>query len=283
MREYARVLLTVLLILLLTVNLLVFQWLIQMQTSILNPSFYDDVFKRQQFYGQLRQFVLKTSKENLRFGNHGISYLEEALTEEFLREELLRLASQLQHFFYDQSSELPIIQIVHIKERVADLLTSVSSDAERDRLVQYWFDPLVDEVRFSYFTTIEPFYRVQTFMAYVDRYRGFIFLPILLILGLFMLISWSVYQGFLWSGVSFMASGGILAGLGLYIAWLLGYSPLVVFVVSLAAEYGFPAHGAEGLLRALGLGFSLRMYGMALAFILIGGLLIHFTPVNENA
>lgn len=270
------------LILMLTLQCILLQGMILLEAALLRPNFYDRVLYRGAVYGQARQLILKAAQEQLRFGRTGLPYLESALTEDFLREELMAVLSALEDFLKGRTAELPVLPIYRLKDKVAEAVAAGGRTEAAPALVQFWFDPLTDEVRFAYFTGTEPFHRLRDFLV---KRCLVLALSVVLSAGLFWLygrLRRSFWEGCLCLGSALTASGGLMTGIGLVILYTARYGAVRKAAAEWAIQYGVPEGLLPSLLHSISGLFSLNLFAAALLCAILGSLILHIVPIQKS-
>src|SRR5690554_1136840 len=107
--NYIKTVIISIIIVILVLNMVIMQLLIFVPTTLIQTATYKNVMAEQYFYRHIRQFVLKMIKDNLQFGESGMPYLKEALTEEFLETNISELLNGVRQFIVGDESSLPII------------------------------------------------------------------------------------------------------------------------------------------------------------------------------
>lgn len=281
MKSYLQGSAAAVLVLILTLQCVLLQTMIIFEGSLLRSDYYDVVLSRSAAYGQMRQFILKAAQEHLRFGSTGMPYLESVLTEAFLREEFLEVIAGVEAFLKGKASELPVIPVYRLKNKVADAVIQGGRKEEADALVQYWFDPLTNEVRFAYFTGIEFFHRLRYFIA---RRFLLLILSAAFSTGLFFLyvrLRHSFWEGCLCLGSALVASGGLLTGIGMVFLYTVGYGAVQKAAAGWTVQYGIPDVVLPSLMRSAAGGISLILFAAALVSAVLGGLIIQFVPIKD--
>lgn len=280
--NYIKTVIISIIIVILVLNMVIMQLLIFVPTTLIQTATYENVMAEQHFYGQIRQFALKMIKDNLQFGESGMPYLKEALTEEFLETNISELLNGVRQFIVGDESSLPIIPMYKLKDKVYEIYDNGANDEKNRDIIDYWFNPLPDDIRFSYIMSTDAFWFVRTIASNINLLIFICMLIMLILTIVLILFSEDIWHGLLWAGSSITASAGIVIGIGLIIIWLGGYSELSRSFSASAVNYGFPGSSITNLLKALGKELGIKLNMVAIIFFGLGSLLINFVPVKES-
>ncbi len=215
-------------------------------------------------------------------GRESIPYLEKVLSESWLEKEVNTLIRGIYAFAKGKWEQTPTISFHNLKKQVADSLDDDRSYQERTRLVQFWFDPLPDEVRLEDFMSLDFIWslrRAVSFMSWLPWIIcgvGFIMILLLYLV----LLDWK--QVFLWFGSAAIAAGALLILLGLMIGWITGRMSIVINTVDSILSYGIPETSVDNFLKALISGITKPINIAGMLSILIGGAFVYFTPIHEK-
>jgi hypothetical protein len=280
--ESLRTIVIAILIVLLTIILVGASLGVIINNTILESTFLIRSLKGQQAYAQIRQLMFRMVNRSLPNGRESIPYLEKVLSESWLEKEVNTLIRGIYAFAKGKWEQTPTISFHNLKKQVADSLDDDRSYQERTRLVQFWFDPLPDEVRLEDFMSLDFIWslrRAVSFMSWLPWIIcgvGFIMILLLYLV----LLDWK--QVFLWFGSAAIAAGALLILLGLMIGWITGRMSIVINTVDSILSYGIPETSVDNFLKALISGITKPINIAGMLSILIGGAFVYFTPIHEK-
>lgn len=280
--ESLRTIAIAILIVLLTIILVGASLGVIINNTILESTFLIRSLKGQQAYAQIRQLMFRMVNRSLPNGRESIPYLEKVLSESWLEKEVNTLIRGIYAFAKGKWEQTPTISFHNLKKQVADSLDDDRSYQERTRLVQFWFDPLPDEVRLEDFMSLDFIWslrRAVSFMSWLPWIIcgvGFIMILLLYLV----LLDWK--QVFLWFGSAAIAAGALLILLGLMIGWITGRMSIVINTVDSILSYGIPETSVDNFLKALISGITKPINIAGMLSILIGGAFVYFTPIHEK-
>lgn len=263
------------LVVILAINLVTIGISIAFNITFLHLEFYDEVFQDTQFYGQIRQWLFNRVNTELPNGQEAISYLEKALTEDWLREEVLLLSRDLFKFLKAQSDQLPVIPLYKLFDRLSDYMTPAQLE-NRDKIINYWFGPVPERVRFQDILSVEFFWvarRLVTVFKWLSWGTVGIFLAFV---GILVSVVRGIKRSLIWTGASMASAGGLMLELSLAAKWIMLGNGMISQWASGLAVLKFPTHAIELLLEMCVQRFLLRIDLIALFLLLAGAALITF-------
>lgn len=110
------------LIVLLSIDILGIYLGLILSNTILGPGLLLETFERHEAYGQIRQLMFRMVKESLPNGQDSIPYLEKAVSEGWLEQEISMLLKNYYAFARGEKRETPIIYFSKLKKQVVDAL-----------------------------------------------------------------------------------------------------------------------------------------------------------------
>jgi hypothetical protein len=262
-------------IVIMAVNLAAVGFIIASQTTIMRLEFYDGIFQKSRFYGQIRQWLFSRVSTELPNGREAIPYLEEVLTENWLRQELLFLGRQLFMFLKAETEQLPIIPVYKMFDELNEHMSDMSP-AQRDKLIDYWFDAVPDRVRLQDIGSIEAFWVARNLMITFHRLVWLIIGILLVMICIFILVLRGWRNALVWLGAALAAAGGIIIEIGLFLNWAIMNSTSIQARITGMVKHMFPENAFESLIKFLLDGFLDRSYMVAFLFLAAGGLIILF-------
>ena len=174
--------------------------------------------------------------------------------------------------------ETPIIYFSKLKKQVVDALDGSQPYRDRSRLVQYWFDPLPDEVRLEDFLPVDLIWgvrRIFSLMIWVPWIMVGVGLFIILMIYL-LYLDWK--QLVLWLGSALVTGGALLILTGAAMGCRTYDSP--GNAVDQLVAYDISKTTALNFFRALLNGIINPMNIIGTLSILIGGTVIYFVPID---
>ncbi|MGI5852394.1 MAG: hypothetical protein ACOX77_09875 [Caldicoprobacterales bacterium] len=277
-----RIIILAMLIVLLSIDILGIYLGLILSNTILGPGLLLETFERHEAYGQIRQLMFRMVKESLPNGQDSIPYLEKAVSEGWLEQEISMLLKNYYAFARGEKRETPIIYFSKLKKQVVDALDGSQPYRDRTRLVQYWFDPLPDEVRLEDFLPVDLIWGVRRIFSLM------IWVPwIMVAAGLFiMLIIYLLYldwkQLLLWLGSALITGGALLILIGLAAMWAAGHMTILAIAVDRIQAYDISKTTALNFFRALLNGIISPMNIIGTISIVIGGTIIYFAPIDRE-
>lgn len=259
------------------------QLILTFERTFLEPSFYQKIGSEQEFYAQIRQLIFRLVNRSLPNGREGMPYIEKALTENWLEKELNQLIGDFFGFAKGHREEPPIIPIYKLKEKVAQSIEGGRTLDEKQRMVQFWFDPLPDKVRLQDFISIQLISGVREKVIAIKQLFWYL-------LGLLLVFSGLVYAlvrdwktAALWIATASMASGIQSIFMALKVEWLFKRSSYVIELYKSIAAFEIPEESVWGLIYSFKNGFteSLILIGGIIA--IISGAIIYFIPIKERS
>lgn len=279
--ETLRSVITAILVVILAFSFLCFQLALILNITFMQPAFYQEVFASQQFYGQIRQVLLKTVKNVLPDAQDSFFYLEKALTEEWLANELPLFLEDLFSFFRHERAELPLLPFKSLQDRLMIVIDKDISEEAKLKLIHYWF-PTYEEIRIQDFTSTNIFWLIRGLFPYGKALPWATLAVSVLLFLLLALVDFNWRSALLWFGAGVAASGTVAVALGMALKWGLGSSSIIVDGLSSISALGIPKESVEGIFWAFVNAFIGRLNMLSVACILSGGLVIHFSPIRER-
>jgi hypothetical protein len=275
-----RIIILAMLIVLLSIDILGIYLGLILSNTILGPGLLLETFERHEAYGQIRQLMFRMVKESLPNGQDSIPYLEKAVSEGWLEQEINMLLKNYYAFARGEKRETPIIYFSKLKKQVVDALDGSQPYRDRTRLVQYWFDPLPDEVRLEDFLPVDLIWgvrRIFSLMIWVPWIMVGVGLFIILMIYL-LYLDWK--QLVLWLGSALVTGGALLILTGVAAMWATGHMTLLANAVDQLVAYDISKTTAINFFRALLNGIINPMNIIGTLSILIGGTVIYFVPID---
>lgn|GEM_PF-745566 len=263
------------LVVILAINIVAIGLSMAFSITFLRLEFYDGVFQKAQFYDQIRQWLFNRVSTELPNGQEALPYLEKAMTEDWLREEALLLGGHLFNFLKGQSDQLPIIPLYKLFDRLTDYMTPAQLE-NRDKIINYWFGPVPERVRFQDILSVDFFWAVRQFVMFFKWLPWWAAGIFLILAGILVAVLRGVKQSLIWIGVSTASAGGVMLELSLTARWMLFGNGVISRLASSLVLLRFPSQAIELLMRTCVQHFLLRMDLMALSLFLIGAALITF-------
>jgi len=269
------------LVVILAINLVAIGLSIAFSITFLRVKFYDEVFQKTQFYGQIRQWLFNRVNTELPNGHEALPYLEKAMTEDWLRDEVLFLGGHLFRFLKGKSDQLPVIPLYKLFDRLDDYMSQAQLE-NRDKMINYWFGPIPERVRFQDILSVEFFWVIRQFVR-VFKWLSWGTVAIFLALaGILVAVVKGIKQSLIWIGASMASAGGVMLELSLATKWILLSNGMIPQWASSLALLKFPSHAIELLLRTFVEHFLLRINLIALLLLLAGAVLITFCNFDRE-
>ncbi|HZJ83830.1 MAG TPA: hypothetical protein VFD57_08500, partial [Clostridia bacterium] len=188
-------------------------------STIFKPKFIMKIFKEQEGYAQSRNLMFRLIGNSLPNGQDSIPYLEKAITEDWLEEEVNFILKSFFDFAKGNRQDTPIISFQGLKKKVVDVIDNDRPYQEKIRLVQYWFDPLPDEVRFEDFMSIDLIWGVRDLVSTMIWFPWILCGISVLIIALTYLVVRDWKDTILWIGSAIMTGGALSILLVLMGGW----------------------------------------------------------------
>lgn len=276
-----RLLMISLLLVVLTLTFVVFQFIVVFNMTFLQPEFYDDIFKQHGFYAQLRQLAFRMAMKNLPNAQDGLPYLEKALTENWLRDEIFIFSKEIMCFLKGKKDELPVIPFYRLKKRLQMVVDEGRTEREKEQVVTFWF-PLPDNIRLQDFSSIDFLWKLRWIVEMLGRSMWICATVVVVVMGLLIIITSSWRYALIWVGAAMIAAGVLNIGIGLAGGWIVTKSNLLTELIVLMSGYGIPVQSIEGLFWGFVKSFASRVNALALSLAAAGGLIILFIPLKEK-
>ena len=263
------------LVVVLAINLAAVGLVLTVRTTLMRLDFYDSVFQKSRFYGQIRQWLFSGVSTELPNGREAIPYLEEVLTENWLRQELLFFGRQLFMFLKAETEQLPIVPVYKMFEELDANMNDIPP-AQREKLIDYWFGGVPERVRLQDIGWVEPFWLARELIGVFQRTVWLIFGGLILVVGLFALTLRNWKNTLVGLGAALAAAGGIIIEISLFLNWAIMNSEAVRIWITGMGKQMFPQDAIESLLKYLLDGFLGKCYLIAFLFFVVGVLFIQF-------
>lgn len=250
--------------------------------TILQPAFLIKTLRGQEAYAQIRQLMFRLVNRSLPNGQDSIPYLNKAISESWLEQEVNFLLKDFYAFAKGKKESTPTISFSNLKRQVVDALDDSRSYQDRTKLVQFWFDPLPDEVHLEDFMSIDFLWgarKAASFMVWIPWIMCGSALIIILLMYLAVL-DWK--QLVLWIGSGGITTGALLITLGQMARWITSRMSIVMNIVDRLISYEIPETSVNIFLTALINGVKNPMNILGIISILAGGAIIYFIPIDER-
>lgn len=250
--------------------------------TVLGPRLLIETLKRHEAYAQIRQLIFKLVKGSLPNGRDSIPYLEKAISESWLEQEINMLLKNYYAFARGERKDTPIIFFSGLKRRVVDALDGDQPHGNRIRLVKFWFDPLPDEVRLEDFMSVDLLWGIRgafDLMLRIPWIMGGIALFIILIMHL-LLLDWR--QSMLWFGAAIITAGALLILMGIAAVWAAGHMSILANMKDRLLSLDIPKANVVNFFNSFLNGIINPMNIIGTLSILTGGTLIYFVPIAEE-
>lgn len=250
--------------------------------TILQPTFLINTLKEQAAYAQIRQVMFRMVNESLPNSQDSIPYLRESISEDWLEEEINLLLKDFYGFAKGKRDATPTISFSNLKSQVVDSLDANTSRRNREKLVQFWFDPLPDEVHLEDFMSIDFLWGIRKLASIAAWIPWILCGSALILISLIYLLVRDWKQLILWFGSGGIAAGVLLVFLSLVVGWAIGHMSLVMNMVERLISYEIPETSVNGFLATLVNGITNPMDVLGAISVLIGGIIIYFIPIDER-
>lgn len=233
-------------------------------------------------YGQVRQLMFRMVNRSLPNGQDSLPYLEKAISEDWLEGEINLLLEDFYSFAKGKRSDTPTIWLQKLKKEVVNTLEGNKSYQERTRLVQFWFDPLPDEINMEDFMSVDFLWGIRNVAVIIT------WLPWLIcVINLFILLSmylavldWK--QLVLWISVGLITAGALLILLGITIEWVSGKMSIVMNTIDRFASYEIPVSTMNNFVASLIDGVVKPINIIGITSIIVGGIALYMVPIKER-
>lgn len=271
-----------LLLIILIWSLLAFQIGIAINMTLLNPDFYDDVLQGQDFYIQLRQFILRTISRNLPNSHNGLPYLRDAISEEWLREEITLLINDAFDFFKGDKDLLPVIPFFKMKDRVAGFIVGEFLQAEKESMTWFWFEPLPDIVRLQDFMGVDLLWQLRSLISVISRIPLLAAILFCISAAFIFAITVDWREMLVCAGSAGIASGILVVGFAFALRWIMVNSSIVAEFIDTMVYFEFPRGSVEELLRSFIKDITIPMNISGVITALAGLIILYFTPLKDK-
>lgn len=277
-----RTVILAILVVILTINLAVIYLGFILNKTILEPSFLIKIMRELEAYGQVRQLMFRMVNRSLPNGQDSLPYLEKAISEDWLEGEINLLLEDFYSFAKGKRSDTPTIWLQKLKKEVVNTLEGNRSYQERTRLVQFWFDPLPDEINMEDFMSVDFLWGIRNVAVIIT------WLPWLIcVINLFILLSmylavldWK--QLVLWISVGLITAGALLILLGITIEWVSGKMSIVMNTIDRFASYEIPVSTMNNFVASLIDGVVKPINIIGITSIIVGGIALYMVPIKER-
>jgi hypothetical protein len=269
------------LVVILTISLVAIGLSTAFGITFLRLEFYDEVFQMTQFYSQIRQWLFNRVNTELPNGHEALPYLEKVMTEHWLRSELLSLGGHLFDFLRGENNQLPIIPVHKLFEQLDNYMNEIQI-GNKDKLINYWFGPIPERVRFQDIISVEFFWTARKFIEIYKWMSWGIVVLFFILFGLLTVITRGLRHSMVWLGASMAAAGGIMLETVIAANWILLYNGAMSQWAANLAIYTFPSYAIKLLLNTFTEAFLFRMNLMSFLFMLAGGFIITFCHFDKK-
>ena len=153
---------------------------------------------------------------------------------------------------------------------------------ERTRLVQFWFDPMPDEVNMEDFMSVDFLWGIRNVFI-ILKWLPWVLCATNIIILIFIYIAvldWK--QLILWVSVGVISAGALLILLGIAIVWMSGQMSLVMNIIERVASYEIPKSTVDNFIDTL-IGGIVRSFNITgITSIIIGGMALYLVPIKEK-
>jgi hypothetical protein len=247
---------------------------------------YDKILMNNEFYGHLRQLIFSTVRNTFPHGQDSIPYLDKALTEEWLREEILEQGDSLFLFFRGKADSIPIIPLYRLKERLKAVIeqeeVSTRRHLENELQIRFWFPGLPDRVRMHDIVPLGYLWMIRRYFQFIRIVPFLLAAAVILLMTTMFGVTTSIRDVILWVGTGMAAAGIITIGLCLSAGWMVTNSSVSWEIVTAMTMHGFPKQFAERLLWSFINAFTLRLNVSAVIFILAGAAAVFYVPLKQT-
>lgn len=278
-----KTLLVSILIVLIFVSIISFQLILSFAQTFLEPSFYEKIGDEQEFYAQIRQLIFRLVNRSLPHGREGMPYIEKALTENWLEEELNQFIGEFFGFAKGYRDEPPIIPIHKLKEKVAQSIEDDRTLDEKQKLAYFWFEPLPDKVRLQDFISAQLISGVRENVIAIKQLFWILLGLVLILSGLVFAVVRDWKTAILCIATASMASGIQSIFLALKVEWLFKHSSYIIELYKSIAAFEIPEESVWGLLYAFKNGFTEHFILTGSIIAIISGIVIYFIPIKERS
>ncbi|MFY9176827.1 MAG: hypothetical protein WBI74_08045 [Caldicoprobacterales bacterium] len=270
------------LVAILTINLVGIYLGFILNQTILQDTFLINILREQETYAQIRQLMFRMVNRSLPNGQDSLPYLEKAVSEEWLEVELNILLTGFYNFASGKRSDTPTISVQKLKKEVVNVLEDNRTYQERARLVQFWFDPLPDEVNMEDFMSVDFLWGIRKVFI-ILKWLPWVLCATNIIILIFIYIAvldWK--QLILWVSVGVISAGALLILLGIAIVWMSGQMSLVMNIIERVASYEIPKSTVDNFIDTL-IGGIVRSFNITgITSIIIGGMALYLVPIKEK-
>lgn len=277
-----RMLALAVLLVLFTINLLGIYLGFILNRTILQPTFLVKILKSQGAYAQVRQLMFRMVNKSLPNGQDSIPYLDKAISEDWLEENINNLLDNFYVFAKGRRSDTPTIPFHDLKKQVVDILDDSRSYQDRTRLVQFWFDPLPDEVNLEDFMSVDLLWGVRNAITFMTWFPWIICATCLVIILLMYLTLADWKQLLLWISAGLITTGLLLVSIDLMALWIVQRMSIVMNITDRISAYGIPRTSMNNFFTTLLSGITSPMNISGIISILVGGILGYLVPIDER-
>jgi len=277
-----RTIILAILVVILTINLVGIYLGFILNKTVLEPTFLIKILRELEAYGQVRQLMFRMVNRSLPNGQDSLPYLEKAISEDWLEVEINLLLEGFYSFAKGKRSDTPTISFQKLKKEVVNALEDNRTYQERTRLVQFWFDPMPDEVNMEDFMSVDFLWGIRNVAIMIT------WLPwVICVISLFILLSmylaildWK--QLVLWISVGLITAGALLILLGISVEWVSGRMSIVMNTIDRFASYEIPVSTMNSFVDTLIDGLVRPINIIGIISIIVGGIALYMVPVKER-
>lgn len=277
-----RTVILAILVVILTINLAVIYLGFILNKTILEPSFLIKIMRELEAYGQVRQLMFRMVNRSLPNGQDSLPYLEKAISEDWLEEEINLLLEDFYSFAKGKRNDTPTISLQKLKKEVVNTLEGNRSYQERTRLVQFWFDPLPDEINMEDFMSVDFLWGIRNVAVIITWLPWLIFvINLFILLSMYLaVLDWK--QLVLWISVGLITAGALLILLGITIEWVSGKMSIVMNTIDRFASYEIPVSTMNNFVASLIDGVVKSINIIGIISIIVGGIALYMVPIKER-
>lgn len=280
--ESLRIMIIAVLLVIFVFNLTCIYLGIIINKTILQPKFLISALRKQQAYAQIRQLMFRLVNSSLPNGQESIPYLNQAISESWLEKEINFLLKGFYAFARGEISNTPTISFSKLKSQVVDVLDDNRSLDERTRQVQFWFDPLPDEVHLEDFMSIDFIWAVRLVTGVLKRLPWIMCCSALFIILLMYLAIFNWRQLVLWIATGGIAAGALLIMIGQMMRWATQHMSVVMDIMDRLISYDIPETSVYFFATSLTNGIINPMNILGIISIFISSILLYFIPIEER-
>ena len=277
-----RTVILAILVVILTINLVIIYLGFILNKTILEPAFLIKIMRELEAYGQIRQLMFRMVNRSLPNGQDSLPYLEKAISEDWLEGEINSLLKGFYSFAKGKRSDTPTISLQKFKKEVVNALEGNRTYQERTRLVQFWFDPLPDEINMEDFMSVDFLWGIRNVAVIITWLPWLIFvINLFILLSMYLaVLDWK--QLVLWISVGLITAGALLILLGITIEWVSGKMSIVMNTIDRFASYEIPVSTMNNFVASLIDGVVKSINIIGIISIIVGGIALYMVPIKER-